>query len=450
MKRLLYLFSIILFFAPGTAYSQTGPETQWPGYRGWLASGIHDNAGLPDTFSLEGMKNIRWKIPVPGLGLSSPAIWGDRIFITTAVSKSDKDGLKTGIYGDGMPVPDSSFHEWKLICINRNDGKVIWERTACTGIPKIKRHPKSSHATPSVATDGKYAVAFFGSEGLYCYDYDGNLVWKKNFGVLKAVAWDYNAAEWEFASSPLIYNGVLVIQCDVLENSFLAAFDLATGRQLWKTERDEYPDWCTPNIYVSGDRTIIAVNGYKHRGGYDFITGKEIWRMSGGGDVPIPTPVIGKDLLYFNSAHGPSSPILAISKDATGDITLNPGQVKSRFVRWSIPRGGSYIHTMLLYRDHLYNINWNGTVECFEPETGSLIYRAKLGKAKSFVASPVASDGKIYIVDENGTVYIIKDGDTFSNPEEIPLDDICLTAPSITDGMIVFRTQRYLIAVGKN
>jgi outer membrane protein assembly factor BamB len=396
------------------------------------------------------MVNIRWKTEIPGLGLSSPVIWGDRLFITTAISKSDNKGIKPGIYGDGMPVPDSSVHDWKVICIDKNTGKTIWDRTAFTGVPKIKRHPKSTHANTSVATDGKYAVAFFGSEGLYCYDYDGNLIWKKNFGVLKSVAWDYNAAEWEFASSPLIYNGVLIIQCDVLENSFLAAYDLKTGKELWKTTRDEYPGWCTPNIYISDGKARIAVNGFKHRGAYDFLTGKEIWRMSGGGDVPIPTPIIGKDLIYFNSAHGPSSPILAISKEAKGDITLKSGQTVNQYVKWSIPRGGAYIHTMLLYRSHLYNVNWNGSVDCFDALTGQIIYKAKLGKTQSFIASPVASDGKLYIVDEKGTVYIIQDGDKFSQLAELPLNDICLTAPSITDGMIYFRTQKYLIAAGKN
>jgi len=172
--------------------------------------------------------------------------------------------------------------------------------------------------------------------------------------------------------------------------------------------------------------------------------------MSGGGDVPIPTPIIGKDLIYFNSAHGPSSPILAISKDAEGDITLKPGQTVNQFVKWSIPRGGAYIHTMLLYKNHLYNVNWNGSVDCFDALTGRIIYKAKLGKTQSFIASPVASDGKLYIVDEKGTVYIIQDGDKFSQVAEIPLNDICLTAPAITDGMIYFRTQKYLIAAGKN
>jgi outer membrane protein assembly factor BamB len=448
-KNLIYSILIISVAHSISLDGQIIPERQWPGYRGYLASGVLDNANLPESFDIEKMTNVRWKISIPGLGLSNPVIWGDKLFITTAVSKSDNQGIKTGIYGDGLPVPDSSMHDWKVYCIDKNSGKILWERISFTGIPKIRRHPKSTHANSSVATDGNYAVAFFGSEGLYCYDYAGKLIWKKSFGILKSVAWDYNAAEWEFASSPIIYNGVLIIQCDVLENSFLAAYDLKTGKELWKTLRDEYPGWCTPNIYKDRGKTLIAVNGYKHRGGYDFETGKEIWRMSGGGDVPIPTPVIGKELIYFNSAHGPSSPVLAIKTNATGDITLKPGETANEYVKWSIPRGGSYIHTMLVYGDHLYNVNWNGTVQCLDAATGKEIYHAKLGNTDSFIAAPVASDGRLYIVDEKGMVHIIQDGISFRQLAEIPLHDVCLTAPSVTDGMIFFRTQKYLIAVGK-
>jgi outer membrane protein assembly factor BamB len=431
------------------ASAQVSPERQWPSYRGYLLSGVLDNANLPDNFDLKKMTNVLWKDEVPGLGLSSPVIWGDKLFITTAVSAADKAGFKPGIYGSVEPVNDSSVHEWKVLCYNKNNGKLLWEKTAYKGIPAMKRHPKSTHANTSVATDGKHVVAFFGSEGLYCYDINGNLLWKKSFGVLKSVFFTMHEAEWEFASSPIIYNGILIIQCDVLDNSFLGAFDVASGKEIWKTERDDYPGWCTPNIYKNGDRTFVAVNGYRHIGGYDLENGKEVWRMSGGGDIPIPSPVIGTDLIYFNSAHGRSSPILAVKKNSQGDITLNGGETSNNYVLWSIPRGGSYMQTMLLYRNRLYNTNWNGVVNCLDPLTGKEVYNAKLGKTRSFIASPVASDGKIYIVDEEGTLYIIKDGDTFEQLAEIPLDDICMTAPAITDGIIFFRTQHYLIAVGK-
>jgi outer membrane protein assembly factor BamB len=440
------LFSFIMII---NVTAQLNPERQWPAYRGFMSSGVLDNANLPDTFNISTMFNIKWKIEIPGLGLSSPVIWDNKLFITTAISPFDKSGFKTGLYGDVSPVKDSSIHEWKVYCIDKNSGKFIWQKTACMGIPKMRRHPKSTHANTSVATDGKYVVAFFGSEGLYCYDIDGKLQWQKSFGVLKSVFFMMKNAEWEFASSPIIYNGVLIIQCDVLENSFVAAYDVKTGKELWKTKRDDYPGWCTPNIYLNAGKAYVALNGYKHIGGYDFLTGREVWKMSGGGDIQIPTPIIGKDLVFFNSAHGRTSPIFAVKKDASGDITLQNGETSNTFVQWSLQRGGSYMHTLLLYRDRLYNVNWNGTINCINQLSGKEIYIAKLGKTKSFVASPVAADGKIFIVDEEGTVYIIKDGDSFVQLAEIPINDNCLTAPAITDGMIFFRTQKYLLAISK-
>jgi len=446
-----FLPAILLVSCLQTSISsgQLLPERQWSGYRGYRASGVLDNTDLPETFDFDKTENIKWMIELPGMGISSPAIWGNRLFITSAVSDRDNAGFKPGLYGDVTPVNDASVHEWKVYCIDKATGKIIWERTSYKGVPKIKRHPKSTHANTTAATDGRHVVAFFGSEGLYCYDNDGKLLWQKNFGVLKSVFFTMHNAEWEFASSPIIHDGVVIIQCDVLENSFVAAFDVKTGKELWKSERDEYPGWCTPNIYTNAGKTYVTVNGFRHRGGYDLATGKEVWRMSGGGDIQIPTPIIGKNLIYFNSAHGRSSPIIAVKTSATGDITLKENETSNAGVQWSIPRGGSYMHTMLLYRDLLYNINWNGSINCLDPETGREVYNARLGSAKSFIASPVASDGKIYIVDEEGTVYIIKDGSTFNLLAEIPMKDICMTAPAITDGMIFFRTQHHLIAVGK-
>jgi outer membrane protein assembly factor BamB len=447
-RMLLFIFSFLLF-SNKEASGQIIPERQWPGYRGYLSSGVLDNANLPESFDLNKMANIRWKIEVPGLGLSSPVIWDNKLFITTAISQIDKEGFKPIIFGDISPVKDSSIHEWKVYCLDKNTGKIIWDRTSYEGIPKMKRHPKSTHANTSVATNGKYVVAFFGSEGLFCYDMNGNLQWKKNFGLLKSVFFMVKTAEWEFASSPIIYNGVLIIQCDVLENSFVAAFDVKTGKELWKTQRDEYPGWCTPNIYTNAGKAYVALNGYKHRGGYDFETGKEVWKMSGGGDIQIPTPIVGNDLIYFNSAHGRSSPIIAVRTNAAGDITLKDNETSNEYIKWSQPRGGSYMHTLLLYKNHLYNVNWNGALVCLDPLTGNEIYNVKLGKTKNFFASPVASDGKIYVVDEEGTVYIVQDGDSFKLLAEVPMNDICMTAPAITDGMIIFRTQKYLIAAGK-
>jgi len=445
-KQCFLLITILPLFLCSQPGEDIAPERQWSQYRGYYSNGTLDNANLPEQWDVKTSENIKWKIEIPGLGLSSPVIWGDRLYITTAVSEQDKKGLKTGMFGDVTSVNDNSEHEWKVLCINKKTGNIIWEKTSCRGIPEQKRHPKSSHANSSVATDGNYVVAFFGSEGLYCYDTQGELIWEKDFGVLRSVFFRMESAEWEFASSPIIHEGIVIVQCDVMENSFIAAYEAATGKELWKKQRDEYPGWCTPNIYTSQGMICIAVNGYKHRGAYDFKTGEEIWRMSGGGDIQIPTPIIGEDLVYFNSAHGPSSPILAIKKDTRGEITMDPGE----YVAWSIPRGGAYMQTMLLYRGLLYSLRWNGSIQCYDALSGDEIYNEKLGKSSSFTASAVAADGSIYAVSDEGNVYVIRAGRNFEVLAEHALDDICMVTPAITDNIIFFRTQQHLIAVGKD
>ena len=449
-KALLFIsvFPVIMAFVACQAQTLK-PERQWPQYRGYMAGGVLDQANLPDTWNVPEGTNVKWKVEVPGLGISCPVIWGNDLFITTAISSQDNSGFRTGIYGDVAPVNDSSEHEWKVMCYNKLDGKLNWERTACKGVPMVRRHPKSTHANTSVATDGKHVVAFFGSEGLYCYDMQGNLKWKAGFGKLKSVFFLMEEAEWEFASSPILYEGVVIIQCDVLGNSFVAALDAESGKERWRAKRDEYPGWSTPNIYLDNGLPRVVVNGYKHRGGYDFKTGGEIWRMSGGGDIPIPTPVIGDGMIYMNSAHGPSSPVMAIRAGARGDITLKDQQLVNDGVAWSVPKGGSYMATMLLYQGYLYNCGWNGTVVCYDAATGREVYKNKLGQMKSFVGSPVASDGKIYIADEEGNAYVFKAGPEFSLVATNPLGDICMTTAAITEGMIFFRTMKYLIAIGR-
>ncbi len=450
MKKLVLIILFLNYCWGYNIFSQNiDPKRQWPSYRGDYSSGILDNANLPERWNGTTSENVLWKFRIPGLGLSSPVIWGDRLFITTAVSDKDKQGLKTGLFGNVTSVDDSSKHDWIIYCLDKNTGGLIWERIACSGIPKVKRHPKSSHANSSVATDGKHVVAFFGSEGLYCYDMEGNLSWKKDFGLLKSVFFTMEEAEWEFASSPIIHDGVVIVQCDVLENSFVAAFDASTGKEIWKKERDEYPGWHTPNIYYDGDKCRVVVDGYKHRGGYDFATGEEIWRMSGGGDIPIPTPVVAGNLIYFNSAHGKESPIYAIKTNSTGDITLTPGETSNSFVKWSIPRGGSYLQTMLVYESYLYNCGWNGSVTCYNAETGDEIWTQRAGSGNSYTASPVASDGKIYVVDDNGLVNVLKAGPLYILLAENPLGEESMVAPAITDNIIFFRTLNWLFAISR-
>ncbi len=444
--RLSFLLFLLL---PLVVSSQENSSRQWPMYRGYYAGGVLDNARLPEEWDVTTGENLAWKTEIPGLGHSSPVVWDDKIFVTTSVSMEDSGGVKTGMYGSIESVADSSVHEWKLYCIDKTTGKINWEKTAHKGIPGQKRHPMSSHANCTPATNGEFIVAFFGSEGLYCYDMDGNLQWKKDFGVLRSNFFLVESAEWEFASSPLIHENTVVIQCDVAENSFVAAYDLSTGVELWKQSRDEYPGWCTPNIYSDGQKAIVVVNGFKHRGGYDFKTGEEIWKMSGGGDIPIPTPIVGKNLVYFNSAHGKVSPVLAIQKNATGDLTLKEGETSNDFVKWAKLRGGAYMETMLLYGDYLYCAHWNGNLTCYNALTGEQIYSEKAGSGNSYTSSPVAADGVIYIADNDGEVYSIKAGPEFLLLHQNSLNEMLMTTPAISENYLFFRTKNHLVAISK-
>ncbi len=446
--RLTFIISLALIVLNTACQNDSiAQERQWPSYRGYYASGVLDDANLPSDWKQD--SETLWEIDIPGLSLSSPVIWGDKVFITTAFSEQDTSGLRTFMSGGVEPVEDDSFHKWIVYCIDKNNGKVIWENTACEGIPEVKRHPMSTHANTTIATDGKYVVAFFGSEGLYCYDTEGKLLWSKDFGLLRSAFFIAESAEWEFASSPVIHKGVIIVQVDVLENSFIAAIDAASGEELWRTERDEYPGWSTPNIYTYEGKDYVAVNGFKHRGGYDFLTGQEVWKMSGGGDIPIPTPVIGENLVYFNSAHGRVSPVIAVRKSAEGDITLNEGESTNKGIEWYHDRGGAYIQSMLLYDNYIYNVRLNGQIQCYDAFSGEEIYRDKIGKAEFFLSCPVASDGKIYITSVPGVVYILDAGPEFKISGEFSLDEVCMTTPAISDGMMIFRTENSLIALGR-
>ncbi|MCP4313278.1 MAG: PQQ-binding-like beta-propeller repeat protein [Bacteroidetes bacterium] len=463
MNQLTFIFSILMITFMSCSNKQESnlppvdseealfeameTNRQWPSYRGFHACGYLDRASLPDTFSVESGLNVKWNIEIPGLGLSCPVIWDDRIYLTTAISEADNSGYLPGLYGDIEPVADSSEHHWMVFCYDKKSGALLWEQEACKGIPMVKRHPKSSHANTSVATDGKHVVAFFGSEGLYCYDRGGKLLWKRDFGLINS-AWNVvESAEWEFCSSPVIFKDRLIIQADALNTAFVAVLDLSTGETLWRKERDEISGWCTPNVYFQGGEARVAVNGYKHRGGYNLESGEEIWRMSGGGDVPIPTPIVWKDLIYFNSAHGRHAPLMAIKNSAEGEVSYPENDsVPVRGLEWFYDRAGAYMTSVLVYDSLLYRLRWNGNLACFDARSGDQIYQVTVNPS-SFIASPVAADGKIYMVSELGELYIIESGSEYRLLKKIPLGEVSLVTPGLAPGMLLLRTASRLIAV---
>ena len=388
-----------------------GAQTNWPSFRGANAGGLAMGSITPARWDVEKAQNVLWRVPIPGLGHSSPIIWGDRLFVTAAVNQRVAAPLKVGLYGNPESAEDNDVQQWKVLCLNKRTGEVLWDRTAHEGVPRLKRHPKATHANCTMATDGKSVVAFFGSEGLYCYDLEGHPRWQKDWGTLRTSPMIYDDKpfpsgadlEWGFASSPVIYAGRVYVQCDVLTNAFVAALAVADGKEVWRTARDDTATWSSPTVCAEGPRPQLVVNGWKHMGGYDLLTGREIWRMAGGGDCPTPTPIVGHGLIFLMSAHGPRKPIYAVRTEAVGDVSLREGASTNQYVGWSTLRGASYMQTPLLYGEQLYTCHIDGVLSCYEATTGKLMYKERLGTgSEGFTASPVASDGEALLHERAG------------------------------------------------
>lgn len=444
MKRLIYLL-IVLLISSVTAGAQN-----WPQFRGPAAQGTAATTG-PSNWDATKMTGVLWKTPIPGLAHSSPIVWGNKIFVTTAVNSAAKDETRFGLYGDVAPVKDDPKHTWKVYALDKVTGKILWERVAYEGIPKVKRHPKSSHAASTPATDGKYVIALMGSEGLYAYDMSGKLVWKQDVGVLDA-GWFYDIDyQWEYAASPIIYKNLVIVQADIQKDSFIAAYDIKTGKEVWKTLREgELPGWSTPAVYeVKGGRAELITAGAKAVRGYDPATGKELWKLGPMAEIATPTPIIAHDLIYVTSGYRPVQPIYAIKPGANGDITLKDGKESSESIAWSKQRGGPYMPTPIVYGDIFYTCSNQGVLTAYNAKTGEQVYRERLaGKGGAFTASPVAADGKLYFASEDGEVFVVKAGPKYEYLGTNPVGEVMMATPAISDGLLIVRGVKHLFAFG--
>lgn len=449
MKRVLLLVTLLL------ALTALSSAQNWPAFRGANAAGTADGQNAPTNWDVTKETNVAWKTPIPGLAHASPIVWGNKLFVLSSVSSAPQGKFRIGLYGDVDSDKDLSKHTWKVFCLDKKSGKILWERAATEGVPKIKRHIKSTHASPSPATDGKYVVAFFGSEGLFCYDFDGKLIWKQDLGVLDS-GWFFDADyQWGMASSPIIYKGMVIVQCDVQKDSFIAAFDIKTGKQLWRTKRDEIPSWGSPTVFegkgLEGKgRAIIVTNATKRIRGYDPATGKELFELSGNSEVTVGTPVVGHDLVFVTAGYPPIQPIYAIKPTASGDITLAEGKETNDHIAWSKKRGGTYMPTPLVYGDYLYTCSNNGVLTCYDAKTGERMYQQRVaGQSNAFSASPIAADGKIYLAGEDGDVFVVKAGPTYELVATNPIGESLMATPAISEGMIFVRSVSHLYGISE-
>ena len=449
MKKFAPLLSLIVLSL--VLNSDSCGQDNWPQFRGNGALGVGDG-NPPTSWDLAAGTNVLWKTSIPGLAHSAPIVWDDRVFVTTAVSMDNANpSLSTGwVGGSGEAAPDSGEWKWNVMCLERSDGKVLWSKTANSGKPSIERHMKATHANCTPATNGKYVVAFFGSEGLYCYDFDGNLKWKKDFGRLHSGPYNMKELEWGFASSPVIFDGHVIVQCDCLNTGFVSILNLEDGNEIRRIDREDVATWSTPCVIQSDDRTQIVCNGFKQMASYDFETGEQLWTLSGGGDVPVPTPLFQDGMVLMTNGHG-RSPMYAISADASGDLTPNKDEDLPKGLLWYQTRGGSYMPTPIIVGDLIYTCNDRGVLEVRELKSGEQVYQQRVSKGtNTFSASAVATKDHVYFSSEAGIVTVIKTGRSYQLVSSNDMDAVVMATPAIAGDQIFVRTVDHLVCIAKD
>jgi outer membrane protein assembly factor BamB len=422
----------------------------WPSFRGPHASGLADGQNLPDHWSGETREHILWRTPCPGLAHSSPIVWGDRLFVTSAISSRGEATFKPGQYGDGDASDDRSRHRWMLYALDRNTGAILWERTAHEGQPIDKRHIKSTYASSTPATDGRVVVSWFGSHGVYAYTVDGGFLWNVDLGRIDAGAYEAVSVEWGPASSPIIWNGLVILQVDTQADSFLVALALETGGLVWKTERDERPSWSTPTVITATTEPDLVTNGANYVRGYDPRTGHERWRLRSGTAIPAPTPIGDGLAVVVSGGLGSRRPIFVVRPGAAGDLTLKDDETKGGAIVWSRTGRGPFIPTPLVYRGLLYVLANNGVLDAYDLNSGEEIYRQRLPDIGSgFSASPVAADGKIYLANEDGQMIVLSAGRDFRQIATNSMGELMMATPALSRGVMYARGVRSVFAIGE-
>lgn len=425
-------------------------NANWPSFRGAQAAGVSEKQNLPDKWDGKTGENILWHTPVPGLAHSSPVVWGNRIFVTSAVSSDPKASFKPGLYGDGDASEDRSPQKWMLYALDKRTGKILWERIAHEGVPREKRHMKSTYASATPATDGRIVVAWFGSQGVFAYDLNGRLLWQVDVGRLNLGAYDIPTYEWGTASSPIIWNNLVILQCDTQDDSFLLALDVNTGKQVWKTERQELPSWGTPTVAMTSKGPELVTNAANFIRGYDPRTGKELWKLGRSSKITAPTPLFAEDKFVIASGRAPERPIFVVKAGARGDLTLPEGKTSSASVVWSRSGRGSYMPTPLVYDGIVYVLANNGLLDAYDLKTGEEIYRQRLPLVGSgFSASPVAADGKLYLSNEDGDMLVIAAGRKFAHLGTNAMGELLMATPALSEGVMYVRTANSLFAVSR-
>jgi outer membrane protein assembly factor BamB len=427
----------------------------WPGFRGTLARGVSEKANLATEWDGESNTNIAWKVPIPGLATSSPIAWGDRVYLTTAIRESDQRGFRVGAYGDVESEDFDGECIYQVLCLDLATGKNLWTQEAARAVPKVKRHAKSSHANPTPVTDGNRVIASFGGAGVYAYSMDGELLWTLQLGTLDS-GWFYDPTyQWGFGSSPFLFEDMVILQCDVQEGSFIVSVDATTGKERWRTKRNEIPTWSSPVAFMAPDgRPTVVVTGTKKSAAYDARTGEELWSLGGFSEIVVPTPQITPHSILLTSGYAPVQPIVALQHGATGELKMpaekraDDKQENSPFL-WNLKRGGPYMPTPLVYQERLFVVDNSGILSCYSMENGTRLFRKRIRSedANAFTASPVIANGHLLAVSEIGITFVVSLKEDGKVVAENKLGESVLASPAIAGNKLLIRGENNLYAI---
>ena len=432
--------AFLLILALCTSLTAAAAVENWPQWRGPGGQGVSADADVPTEWAPD--KNVLWKAELPGTGMSSPIVWGDRIYLTAVLEGDVVPGQRAVKHRQGQEVdwihPDSvaadKKHTFKVVALDAKSGKILWDRTAYDGTVFDARHRRSSFAGPTPVTDGSMVYAYFGPEGLYAYDAAGTLAWK--------VVTPFATLGLGTGTSPVLFENLVIIQRDEDngDQSALVAYDKKTGKEVWNTKRTVEISWSTPVLVQGGGRTELVTNGNELIIAYDPATGKELWRTTGVQSNAIHTPLVGHGLVILTAGY-PAKKVIA----------LRPGPVPDgQRIAWEYSRGTGYVISNIVYGDYLYLFTDNGIVTCLDPKTGAVKYEGgRIPVPARFMGSPVAFAGLVAMTSEAGDTFMLKAGPTHEIVGKNSVDEAVYSSPAIANGRIYIRTDKHLFAIGK-
>ena len=442
--RYLFAFGILVTMIIGLQAEET---TNWPQFRGPGARGVAKGKGLPTTWSTT--ENVKWCVPVPGRGWSSPVIWGDKVFLSSAISTGKEKTVKKGLYfGGNEKTPSPNQHRWMIYCFSFESGEKLWEQETNVGKPLTPRHIKNNYAPETQVTDGNLIYTYFADQGLFANDLDGELKWKRK---MKAYKTRYN---WGSAASPALHGDFIYILNDNEQNSFIEAIDKNTGETLWRRDRNEKSNWSTPFVWENSLRTEIITIGTGKTRSYG-LDGTLLWKLVADmSSITIATPFTAHGLLYLTSGYvgDKHKPIYAIQPGGKGTINLKKNRPVDKSIVWKQPNAAPYNPSTLVYKDLLYVLYDFGFLACFNAKTGEKIYdkvRARKRQRTPFTASPWAYNDKVFCLSEDGDCFVYKAGRKNELLHINKLDELCMATPGIARGNLFIRTASKLYRISK-